>query len=72
MRWIEYTVFLALVIGLARPMGIYLARVFGREPTFLDPVLDPIERLLYRLMRVRRHREMSASIYCACRKFRTT
>ena len=45
MRWLEYIVFLALVVGLARPVGLYLARVFERKPTFLDRVLRPIESL---------------------------
>jgi len=31
MRWFEHLVFLALVVGLARPVGLYLARVFGAE-----------------------------------------
>jgi K+-transporting ATPase ATPase A chain len=29
-------------------MGVFMARVFNRERTFLDPVLRPVERLLYR------------------------
>jgi K+-transporting ATPase ATPase A chain len=49
MRWLEYLVFLTLVVALARPVGLYLARVFERKPTLLDPALRPIETLLYRL-----------------------
>jgi potassium-transporting ATPase potassium-binding subunit len=63
MRWLEYIVFLALVVGLARPVGLYLARVFERKPTFLDPALRPIESLLYRLWGVHKDREMSAGVY---------
>jgi potassium-transporting ATPase potassium-binding subunit len=66
MRWVEYTVFLVLVVGLARPMGLYLARVFEGKPTFLDPVLRSIESLLYRLLGVRRRQEMSAGVYTLC------
>jgi K+-transporting ATPase ATPase A chain len=66
MRWIEYLVFLAMVVGLAQPAGLYLARVAQRRRTFLDPVLRPIERLLYRLMGVRPREEMSAGVYIAC------
>ena len=29
-----------------------MARVFRFEPTFLDPVVGPLERLLYRVLRV--------------------
>src|ERR1700686_751588 len=66
MHWTEYIVFLALVIGLARPVGVYLARVFEGKPTFLDPALRPIESLLYRLMGVHRGQEMSTRVYTLC------
>src|ERR1019366_7369581 len=66
MRWAQYAIFLALVIALARPVGLYLARVFERRPTFLDPVLQPIEFLLLRLSGVDRAAEMSAGKYTFC------
>src|SRR5580700_5581511 len=66
MRWLEYLVFLALVVGLAQPVGLYLARVFERKPTFLDPALRPVERLLYRWSGVRSGQEMSAGTYTLC------
>jgi K+-transporting ATPase ATPase A chain len=66
MRWMEYTVFLALVIGLARPAGCYMARVFEGNRTILDAVLRPIEALLYRLLGVHAGEEMSAGVYAVC------
>jgi K+-transporting ATPase ATPase A chain len=63
MRWLEYLVFLALVVGLARPVGIYLYRVFEGAPTFLDPALRPAESFLYWLLGVRSGEEMSAGTY---------
>jgi K+-transporting ATPase ATPase A chain len=63
MRWFEYVVFLALVVGLARPTGLFLARVFERKPTFLDPILGPIETLLHRALGVRPDQEMTAGAY---------
>ncbi|HVO99170.1 MAG TPA: potassium-transporting ATPase subunit KdpA [Bryobacteraceae bacterium] len=66
MRWAEYVVFLAIVTGLARPVGLYLARVFDGKRTFLDPALRPIESLLYRWMGVHQSREMSARRYTQC------
>jgi K+-transporting ATPase ATPase A chain len=62
-RWAEYLFFLALVIGLARPAGHYLARVFEGGPTFLDPVARPLERALHRLLGVRAEDEMSPAVY---------
>ncbi len=66
MSWTEDTVFLLLVVGLAWPVGLYLARVFGGKSTPLDPVLQPLESLLYRLMGVEPGREMSARVYTLC------
>ena len=46
--WLQIAVFIAAVLLLAKPMGSYLTRVFERRKTWLDPVLVPCERLLYR------------------------
>ena len=46
---VQYGVFLLIVTLLVRPVGGYLARVFSGERTWLDPVLHPLERAIYRL-----------------------
>jgi len=66
MHWLEYVGFLAIVLGLARPLGLYLARVCERERTFLDPLLSPAESMLYRLLAVNPEQEMSARVYILC------
>jgi K+-transporting ATPase ATPase A chain len=66
MRWIEYLFFLALVLALARPAGLYLARVFEGKPTFADVVCRPLERGLYRLLGVRPDQEMTPGLYALC------
>ena len=66
MRWLEYLLFLALVVGLARPVGRYLVRVFEGKPTFLDTPLRPIESLLHRCLGVHPSQEMSAGVYTLC------
>jgi K+-transporting ATPase ATPase A chain len=49
MHWLlQYVLFLALVVALARPVGLYLVRVFEGKPTVLDRALYPIESLCYR------------------------
>src|SRR3984957_18834983 len=62
----EYIIFLVLVIGLARPAGLYLARVFERERTFIDPVLRPMESRLHRLLGIDAVEEMTAGEYTWC------
>ena len=39
--WLQILLFLVLVFLVTKPMGIFMARVFNREKTFMDPVLRP-------------------------------
>jgi potassium-transporting ATPase potassium-binding subunit len=50
--WIEIAVFAALLIALTPPFGAYMARVYRFEPVFLDRLAGPVERGVYRLLRV--------------------
>ena len=50
---LQILILFGLVLACVKPLGLYMARVFARERTFLDPVLAPIERLIYRLSGVR-------------------
>lgn len=61
--WLQILVFLGLILAATKPMGWYMARVFEREKTFLDPVLRPVERLLYRLTLVDENHEMRWTEY---------
>src|SRR5579864_5473633 len=61
--WLQIFVFLALTFAVAKPLGVLMTRVFNRERTFLDPVLRPVERLLYRVTGVDESREMRWSEY---------
>jgi K+-transporting ATPase ATPase A chain len=56
--WLQILFFL-LALGLVTPLvGAYMTRVFGRKRTWLDSVLRPTERLVYRVCGVDEHREM--------------
>jgi len=61
--WLQILVFIAIIVAIAKPMGIFMAHVFTGERTFLHPVLRPIERLLYRLTGVDEKREMRWTEY---------
>jgi len=61
--WLQILVFLALIFAVTKPLGVFMARVFARERTFLDPVLRPIERLLYRVTGVDESHEMRWTEY---------
>jgi potassium-transporting ATPase potassium-binding subunit len=61
--WMQILLFLALILAVTKPLGIFMARVFNRERTFLDPVARPVERLLYRLTGVDENHEMRWTEY---------
>jgi K+-transporting ATPase ATPase A chain len=50
--WLQIAVFVAIVIALTPPLGAYMARVYSGQRVFLSPVLRPVERLTYRVLRV--------------------
>jgi len=60
---LQYAVFMLVVALLVKPAGGYLARVFDGEETLLDPVLRPIERLIYRVARIDPVQEMDWKNY---------
>jgi K+-transporting ATPase ATPase A chain len=51
--WLQIAIFVAVLVALVKPVGIYMARVFTNQRVFLSPVVGPVERLTYRLLRVR-------------------
>ena len=61
--WLQIALFIALILLLAKPMGSYMTRVFERRRTWLDPILAPCERLLYRLTGVDPNEEMRWTQY---------
>jgi len=63
--WLQIAVFLGLILLVTKPMGVFMTRVFNREQTFLDPVMRPIERLVYKLTGVDEAHEMRWTEYAA-------
>ncbi len=61
--WLQVAVFFGLVLVCTRPLGVYMARVFAGERTWLAPVFRPAERALYRLFGTREEDDMSWSAY---------
>jgi K+-transporting ATPase ATPase A chain len=58
--WLQLALILAGLLAITKPLGIYLVRVLDPEvegPTFLDRVLGPVERFIYRLVGVDPARE---------------
>ncbi|HTZ60850.1 MAG TPA: potassium-transporting ATPase subunit KdpA [Acidobacteriaceae bacterium] len=61
--WLQFVIFFVVLLLLMRPLGLYIARVLQGEKTFLDPVLRPVERLIYRLCGIETSQEMSWQQY---------
>ena len=61
--WLQIIVFFASVLILARPLGLYMVRVYERRRTPLDLVVRPFERLLYKLTGVQAEEEMTWGQY---------
>ena len=61
--WFQIFFFLLVIFLLTKPLGVFMARVFSHEKTFLDPVLRPVEKLIYRLIRIDENHEMRWTEY---------
>lgn len=61
--WFQILVYFLIILALTKPMGVFMASVFSGKKTFLDPVLRPLERLVYRVTRVDEKHEMPWTEY---------
>ena len=61
--WFQIGFFLFVIGLVAKPLGVFMMRVFSREKTLLDPIFRPIERLVYRLTGIDEKREMRWTEY---------
>ena len=51
--WIQLLLFLGALLLITKPLGIFLCRVLDpRGKTFLDPVVKPVERAMYKVLGV--------------------
>ena len=62
--WIQLALFVGLLVALTKPMGLYLVQVLDVQgKPFLAPVIGPVERLLYFLLRVDPQKEQDWKQY---------
>jgi len=67
--WIQIIIYCAIVVALVKPLGWYMTRVFSGERTFLSPILQPVEGVLYRIAGVDPAREQHWLAYTAAMLF---
>ena len=65
--WFQILLYFGVLLLVTKPMGVYLYRVFEHKSTWLDPVLRPIEKLIYRAGGVNEEREMGWMGYVAAK-----
>src|SRR5271167_707449 len=61
--WLQIILFLLVTFAVAKPAGMFMTRVYTGKKTLLDPLLRPLERLLYKLTGVDEKREMRWTEY---------
>jgi K+-transporting ATPase ATPase A chain len=62
-NWLQVALYLVALLALVKPLGAYIARVHQGQRTVLSPVLEPVERLLYRFVGIRPEQEMDWKTY---------
>ena len=60
---VQIGLYFVVLLALVKPLGWYMARVYEGQPCGLDRVVGPLERLVYRLCRVRQSEEMDWKTY---------
>ncbi|MBP1694049.1 MAG: kdpA [Chloroflexi bacterium] len=61
--WIQLGFYIVVLLLLAKPLGLFMARVYQGEHTILDPILRPVERLIYRLSGIKADDDMDWKTY---------
>jgi len=61
--WLQLGFYLLLLLLLVKPLGAYMARVYQGQRKLLDPLLGPLENLLYRAAGIRADEEMDWRAY---------
>ncbi|WP_270506280.1 potassium-transporting ATPase subunit KdpA [Paraclostridium sordellii] len=60
---IQVIVFILLVLLLAKPLGIYISKVFKNEKVFLSKIIRPVEKFIYKVLKVNEKEEMNGREY---------
>ncbi len=63
--WLQIALYVGVLVLCVKPLGLYMARVFNGERTILDPVMRPVERLIYKVSGVDPRQEQHWTTYTA-------
>jgi K+-transporting ATPase ATPase A chain len=63
--WLQLIAYFVVLLLLVKPVGLFMARVYQGERTFISPIVAPLERLIYRLAGIHPADEMDWKTYAA-------
>ena len=55
--WLQVALYVAVLVALVKPLGLYMTAVYEGRRTFLTPVLRGLERMIYRFAGVNEQSE---------------
>src|SRR5690242_12616896 len=61
--WLQIALYVIILLLITKPLGSYIYRVMTGQRTFLHPVVQPVERLVDRLIGVREDEEQTWAGY---------
>ncbi len=61
--WLQLILYFVVLLVLVKPLGAFMARVYEGQSTWLDRIVGPVERLIYRLSGVNPQAEMNWKTY---------
>lgn len=61
--WLQLILYLVILLALTKPLGTFMAKVYQGERTFMDRMLGPVERFIYRISGVKLEEEMNWKTY---------
>jgi K+-transporting ATPase ATPase A chain len=62
---LQIAIYFLIILAVAKPMGVFMAKLFEGKRTFLHPVLRPVETLAYKLVGVNEVTEQRWTQYTA-------
>ena len=61
--FLQITIILTITVIIAPFLGSYLAQVFTKQQSWLDPIMLPLERGIYRLSGLQKRKSMTGGEY---------
>jgi K+-transporting ATPase ATPase A chain len=63
--FLQLIIYFLILLGITKPLGLYMTKVFSGERTFMDKLMGPLERFIYKVCRIDPHQEQHWTDYTA-------